>query len=99
MATSYHEDFKMLENFFFTHQDAWKDNADGGELITEMVFVANKCGILYALPPDFRINLYEKDGNYKILYSTTSDLLEQGEQINFQAMLDRNKINIAFKDI
>lgn len=96
MATSYQEEFMMLENFFYTHQDGWQNDTDGSEFITDMVFVANKTRILYAALPDFRINVYEKDGNYKISYSTTGELLEKDGNIHFQAMLERSKIDVIW---
>lgn len=94
MATSYDEDFMMLENFFFTHQDGWQNDNDGSEFITDLVFVANKTGIMYAATIDFRINLYEQQGRYKLSYSTTGELFEKDGAINFRAILERNKINV-----
>lgn len=94
MTTSFNEEFAVLENFFFTHQDGWEHDDEGNERISEMVFVANKARVLYAAPLDFRINFYEKDGNYKISYSTTKELFEEDGTINFQAMLERNKMEV-----
>lgn len=95
MITSYHEDFNMLETFFRLHFDAWRDEEYGNELITEMVFLADESKVTYAVPLGFRINLYEKDGRFKLSYSTMDDLFDENDQINFQKIMERNKIAVS----
>jgi hypothetical protein len=94
MVTSYHEDFNMMENFFRYHFDAWGHN-DGTEPVTEMVFIADKNKLQYAVPLGFRINVYEKDGQFKLSYSTTDDLFDENNQINFQAIMEKKKIPVT----
>lgn len=94
MITSYHEDFLMLETFFYLHFVAFREESYGNELITEMVFVADANQLQYAVPLGFRINLYEKDGRKKLTYSTSDDLFDENDQINFQKIIERNKIPV-----
>ncbi|MGX5819497.1 hypothetical protein ACWKWU_14975 [Chitinophaga lutea] len=94
--TSYHEDFLMLESFFRLHFDIWRDEGYGNELITEMVFVADDKKVLFAVPLGFRINIYEKDGVYKLVYSTMDDLFDENGQINFQQIIEKNKIPVTY---
>ncbi|MBO9635728.1 MAG: hypothetical protein J7578_21670 [Chitinophagaceae bacterium] len=94
MITSYHEDFLMLETFFHLHFIAYREEEYGNEVITEMVFVADKDKVQYAAPLGFRINMYEKDGQRKLVYSTMDDLFDQNDQINFQSIIEKNKIPI-----
>ncbi|RFS26681.1 hypothetical protein DVR12_02520 [Chitinophaga silvatica] len=94
MITSYHEDFLMLETFFYLHFIAFREEDYGNELITEMVFVADENKLQYAVPLGFRINLYEKDGQKRLSYSTSDDLFDENDQINFQKIIERNKIRV-----
>ncbi len=68
----------------------------GNEVITEMVFVADDQKVVYAVPLGFRINLYEKDGKTKLVYSTMDDLFDENDQINFQQIIERNKLKILY---
>lgn len=95
MITSYHEDFLTLEYFFHRHFIAWREN-EYHEVITEMVFVADATKVLHAVPLGFRINLYEKDGQFKLTYSTMDDLFDENGQINFQAIMEKNKVPVIF---
>lgn len=96
MITSYHEDFLMLETFFHLHFIAYREDNYGNEVITEMVFVANNNKIEYAVPLGFRINMYEKAGQRKLVYSTMDDLYDENDQINFQKIIERNKIPVSY---
>jgi hypothetical protein len=96
MITSYHEDFQMLETFFQLHFIAYREEDYGNEVITEMVFVADDKKVGYAVPLGFRINLYEKDGNTKLVYSTMDDLFDENDQINFQKIIEKNKLKILY---
>lgn len=95
MITSYHEDFLLLEDFFRLHFSAWREDDYGNEPITEMVFLADKNKVTHAVPLGFRINVYEKDGNYKVSYSTMDDLFDENDQINFQHIMERNKVEVS----
>jgi len=95
MLTSYHEDFNMLETFFYLHFIAWREEQYGNEPITEMIFLANKDKVEYAVPLGFRINLYEKDGQRLLSYSTMDELFDENEQINFQKIMEQNKIAVS----
>ena len=95
MATSYHEDFNMLENFFRLHFAAWREDDYGNEPITEMVFLADGNRVTYAVPLGFRINVYEKDGQYKLSYSTMDELFNEDGFMDFQAIIERNKIPVS----
>lgn len=97
MITSYHENFPMLENFFHLHFIAFREEEYGNEPITEMIFTANNKNVEYAVPLGFRINLYEKDGHRKLVYATMDELFDENGQINFQKIIERNKIPVLFK--
>jgi hypothetical protein len=96
MITSYHEDFQMLETFFQLHFIAYREEDYGNEVITEMVFVADDKKVEYAIPLGFRINLYEKDGKTKLVFSTMDDLFDENDQINFQQIIEKNKLKILY---
>lgn len=95
MITSYHEDFNFLEEFFWQHFRIWGKDKYGDEPITEMIFLANQHKVEYAVPLGFRLNLYEKDGQQKLSYSTMDDLFHGSEQIDFQRIMERNKIAVT----
>ena len=95
MLTSYHEDFLMLETFFHLHFIAYREDDYGNEVITEMVFVADNNKVQYAVPLGFRINMYEKDGQRKLVYSTMDDLYDENDQINFQKIIEKKKIPVT----
>ncbi|TDQ11403.1 hypothetical protein [Pedobacter metabolipauper] len=95
MITSYYEDFQSLENFFRLHFLAWQEEDYGNEQISEMVFLADKNKIEYAVPLGFRINLYERDGQFKLVYSTMDDLFQENDQIDFQKIMEKNKIPVS----
>jgi hypothetical protein len=95
MITSYHEDFPMLENFFYFHFVAFREEDYGNEVITEMVFVADTNKVEYAVPLGFRMNLYEKDGQRKLVYSTMDELFDEKGQVNFQKIIEKNKIPVT----
>jgi hypothetical protein len=42
----------------------------------------------------FRINLYERDGQFKLVYSTLDELFNENGQIDFQSIMERNKIPV-----
>lgn len=94
MITSYHEEFQMLETFFHLHFIAYGEEEYGNEVITDMVFVASQHRVEYAAPLGFRMHLYEKDGQRKLVYNTTDDLFDEHGQINFQQIIERNKIPV-----
>lgn len=94
MITSYHENFATLETFFHLHFIAYREEEYGNEIITEMVFVANNKQVEYAVPLGFRMNLYEKEGQRKLVYSTTDELFDENNQINFQKIIERNKVPV-----
>jgi hypothetical protein len=95
MLTSYYGDYKLLEDFFRLHFKAWREEDYGNEVITEMVFLADKDKVTHAVPLGFRINVYEKDGQFVLSYSTMEDIFEEGEQINFQNIMERKKILVT----
>jgi len=95
MVTSYYEDFPTLENFFRLHFLAWGEEDYGNEQISEMVFLADRNNIEYAVPLGFRINVYEKDGQFKLVYSTMDDLFNENDQIDFQKIMERSKMPIT----
>ena len=94
--TSYYEDFLMLESFLYIHFCTWAEESSGNEAITEMIFVAGADKVQYAVPLGFRMNLYEKDGQRKLVYSSMGDLFDENDQINFQSIIERRKIPISF---
>ncbi|QEC45241.1 hypothetical protein [Pseudobacter ginsenosidimutans] len=96
MITSYYENFQMLETFFHLHFIAYREDDYGNEVITEMVFVSDNNKVQYAVPLGFRINMYEKDGQRKLVYSTMDDLFDENGQINFQNIIERNKIPVSY---
>ena len=96
MITSYYEEFAMLETFFHLHFIAWREDDYGNEPITEMVFVADAGKVQYAVPLGFRINMYEKDGQTKLVYSTMDDLFDENGQINFQQIIEKNKVAVLY---
>ena len=96
MITSYHEDFLMLETFFHLHFIAYREDDYGNEVITEMVFVADNKKVEYAVPLGFRINMYEKEGQRKLVYSTMDDLFDENDQINFQKVIEEKKIPVIY---
>lgn len=98
MLTSYHEDFLTLEAFFHLHFIAFREEDYGNEVITEMVFVANRDKLQYAAPLGFRINMYEKDGQRKLVYSTMDELFDENDQINFQKIIEKNKVPISLPE-
>ncbi len=89
--TSYHEDFQLLERFFFNHFSVWRDSGLVDEVISEMVLIAEKDRVTHIVPMGFRMNLYEKDGKKILDYSTTEDL---GDKIDFQQIIEKNKIAV-----
>ncbi len=93
--TSYYEDFLMLEYYFHRHFIAWRENTYHEE-ITEMVFVADAGRVRFAVPLGFRINLYEKDGQFKLSYSSMDELFDENGQINFQQIMEKNKLPVVF---
>ncbi len=95
MVTSYYEDFQTLENFFRLHFAAWEEEDYGNEQISDMVFTANRDSIEYAVPLGFRIILYERDGQFKLVYSTLDELFNENGQIDFQSIMERNKIPVS----
>ena len=94
MVTSYYEDFQLLESFFRLHFVAWEEDDYGNEQISDMVFLANSNNIEYAVPLGFRIILYERDGQLKLVYSTMDELFNENGQIDFQRIMERNKIPV-----
>lgn len=94
MITSYHENFQLLETFFHLHFQAWREEDYGNEPITEMVFIASPSQLEYAVPLGFRMNLYEKNGKRTLSYSTMDDLFDEDDRINFQNIMNRNKIPV-----
>jgi hypothetical protein len=96
MITSYHEDFQTLESFFYLHFVAFREEDYGNEVITEMVFVADEKKVGYAAPLGFRINVYEKGDQTKLVYSTMDDLFDEHNQINFQKIIEKNKLKILY---
>lgn len=95
MITSYYEEFSLLESFFHLHFIAWREEDYGNEVITEMVFVADKDKVQYAVPLGFRLNLYEKDGRKVLSYSTMDELFDENNQIDFQKLIERNKVPVT----
>jgi hypothetical protein len=85
----------MLENFFYFHFVAFREEDYGNEVITEMVFVADANKVEYAVPLGFRMNLYEKDGQRKLVYSTMDELFDEKGQVNFQKIIEKNKIPVT----
>lgn len=96
MITSYYEEFALLESFFHLHFIAWREEDYGNEVITEMVFVADRNKVEYAVPLGFRMNMYEKDGQRVLSYSTMDGLVDETGQINFQKIIERNKVPVVF---
>jgi len=94
MVTSYYEDFQLLESFFRLHFVAWEEEDYGNEQISDMVFLANSNNIEYAVPLGFRILLYERDGQFKLVYNTMDDLFDESGKIDFQSIMERNKIPV-----
>jgi len=94
MVTSYYEDFQTLENFFRLHFVAWEEEDYGNEQISDMVFLANSDKVEYAVPLGFRILLYERDGQFKLVYNTIDDLFDESGKIDFQSIMERNKIPV-----
>jgi len=99
MVTSYDEDFQTLENFFRLHFVAWEEEDYGNEQISDMVFLADRNKIQYAVPLGFRISLYEREGQFKLVYSTLDDLFNQNSQIDFQSIMERNKIPVLIHNL
>ncbi|WP_214071287.1 DUF1444 family protein [Mucilaginibacter sp. dw_454] len=95
MITRYDEDFELLETFFRLHFIAWREEDYGNEPITEMVFIADKNKVRYAVPLGFRINIYEKDGQKVLNYVTAGELFDENDQINFQKIMEKNKIPVS----
>jgi hypothetical protein len=95
MITSYYGDFNLLEDFFRLHFKAWNEDEYGNEPITEMVFLADKDKVTHAVPLGFRINVYEKDGQFTLSYSTMDELFDENGQVNFQSIMERNKIPVT----
>lgn len=94
MIISYQEDFNLLEEFFWLHFRAWGNEEYGNEPITEMIFLANQHKVEYAVPLGFQLNLYEKDGQQVLSHATIDDLFHGSEQIDFQQIMERNKIAV-----
>jgi len=94
MVTSYYEDFQTLEDFFRLHFVAWEEEDYGNEQISDMVFIADREHVEYAVPLGFRINLYERDGQFNLVYSTLDELFNENGQIDFQSIMERNKIPV-----
>ncbi|RAJ05485.1 hypothetical protein LX64_02643 [Chitinophaga skermanii] len=96
MMTSYYEEFKNLELFFYYHFNDFKDDTSGCEIITDMIFVADAQQVQYAAPLSFRMNLYEKDGQMTLSYSSMEDLFDENGYINFQAIIEAKKIPVMW---
>ncbi|XZF14542.1 hypothetical protein ACTHGU_00245 [Chitinophagaceae bacterium MMS25-I14] len=97
MITGFYESFNLLESFFYLHFTAWRDDTYGNEPITEMVFIAEKNALKYAVPLGFRIEVYEdkRKGERMLTYSTMDELLDEDQRINFQMIMERNKIPVV----
>jgi len=97
--TNYYDDFQHLEDFFWSHFCIWRGENDlDDEVISEMVIVAEKNQITHIVPLGFRMNMYEKDGQRLLNYSTMDDF---GDEIDFQQIIEKNKIAVnseIFKD-
>lgn len=70
----------------------------GGIPRPEMVFVADRDELQDATTPGSRINMYEKDGQRKLVYSTMNELFDENDQINFQKIIEKNKVPILLPE-
>jgi len=96
MMTSYYGDFQTLESFFLYHFSDFRNEQSGNEVITEMVFVADASRVLYAVPLGFRMNVYEKDGETRLVYSTMEDLYDEEGQLNFRRLIENKKTPVLY---
>ena len=85
MLTSFHETFALLERFFYSHFTTWRDTELGGDAITEYVLLANTVLVTHIVPLGFRMNLYKKDGQKLLSYSTMDEI---GDTIDFQKIME-----------
>ncbi len=89
--TSYYNDFKDLELFFYKHFDTWTSSDLDDETISEYVLIGEKNkGITHIVHLGFRIRAYTKDGKYILSYSTYGDDVI-GDKIDFAEIIEKRK--------
>lgn len=96
MITSYHENYNKLEAFFYLHFVAYREEDYGNEVITDMVFVADKEKVRFAVPLGFSINVVEKDGETQLVYATMDQIFDENHQINFQQIIEKKKVPVSY---
>ncbi len=89
--TSYYNEFKDLELFFYKHFDTWSTTDLNDETITEYVLIAEKGkGVTDIVHMGFRIRVYTKDGKYLMNYSTYGDDVIS-DKIDFAEVIEKRK--------
>jgi len=98
-VTSYYNDFKDNESFFWKHFSIWRDSSLSDEVISEYVLVGEKGkGVTDIAHLGFRMNLYERDGQYLLSYSVFDDGDSPiGDKIDFADIIEKRKEKITYK--
>mgnify|MGYP003575078070 CR=1 FL=1 len=97
-VTSFYNDFKDNEMFFWRHFSAWRNSDLPDEVITEYVLIGEKDkGIADIVLMGFRMNAYEKDGKYVLSYSVFDDGDSPiGDKIDFAEIIERRKEKFTY---
>lgn len=98
-VTNYYNDFKDNESFFWSHFQVWRDSELSDEVLTEYILVGEKNkGILNIAHLGFRMNMYEKEGQYLLSYSVYDDGDNHfGENTNFSEIIERRKEKFTYE--
>ncbi len=97
--TNYHNDFKDHENFFLKHFNVWRDRTLPDEVISEYILVGerNKC-ILHIADLGFRMNMYERNGEFLLSYSVFDDRDNPlGGKTDFEEIIEKRKEKFIYK--
>jgi len=96
---SYYSTFKNHENFFLKHFDVWRDHELPDEIISEYILVGEQNrGIRYISDLGFRMNMYERNGEFLLSYSSFDDGANPlGDKIDFEEILEKRKVKFVYK--
>lgn len=97
--TNYYNGFKDNENFFLKHFNVWRDRELLDEVISEYILVGERNkGILHIADLGFRMNMYERDGEYLLSYSVLDDGDNAlGDKIDFEEIIEKRKEKFIYK--
>lgn len=97
--TSYYNNFTDHEKFFLNHFNVWKDSALPDEAISEYILIGEKNkGVMCIADLGFRMNLFNKDGQYLLSYSVfdSEDSLVEDKK-DFEEIMEKRREQFIYK--